>query len=845
MRENYFKSFFKSFGFFPVVIAILGIFGIGYLSLFNKVGTETLSKVVSASVLFASLGFLLLGFSGLKREEISLNDFTRCVFMVSSAALGVFAFIANPQKLWFAIGYFAIAGLFLIQIIIRLVKCVNSDPNRSYKNYFGALAGSFNPILILIIGLAISAAVVVLGKFIPEFQNVLLNIGNYKYLIFGLCAAIFLMTLITASIDKDTEVTFIDFILAVLFVATTSEALFVVPGDDYGTTFQRYSAVVAMIIIACILVRALTYSKDKSYVNSMHKVRTYFKSTYDKYDLVLPFLFGIASLVLLAISIAGANDISQYYFINLLIKNNGVLSPEMQLVFTIIPSALLVLGIILSLIYHKFTSQDIERVDKVLPFLIYTSVIIAAFEAFNILLFNNFALTSLIALGASGVTFIYAFIVQIIRIRNYNPIAAFATTQPYKSYTSQPTQEEEAQEAQPEEEEEEEEEADPFGLTAEDEAIYEAIYGKDEADEEEVVEEEVVEEEVQDEEPQEEVIEEVVYEEVPAEEVVEGEEEVVEVEDEADEEEAEEEAEDEVEEEYEGEEEVVEEPVEEKKESNIVIQEFQVVDENGEPKKIKRKFNTKMMFAPYETKEYYNEIKNYLTMYRAKSRASSRCETFRYKGLVAKVALGGKSIKVFLALDTAIIDENPKYHLKDFSEKKQYQEVPVMIKVRSPRSLKYFKELVDIMMANRGVKPKRNFEPTDYMPQLIPNGEAILASLGMSTYYLQNTMNVKGIPDEMPDDLDEYIPMIAGDPLDDEEMEANVYLDTLCQHFEDGSEVTIDILKSLHIVKNGNVIHIKARGTLDRKLIIYAEYFDPDALKMLMCTNGTAVKIVR
>jgi len=76
-------------------------------------------------------------------------------------------------------------------------------------------------------------------------------------------------------------------------------------------------------------------------------------------------------------------------------------------------------------------------------------------------------------------------------------------------------------------------------------------------------------------------------------------------------------------------------------------------------------------------------------------------------------------------------------------------------------------------------------------------------------------------------------------------MEANVYLDTLCQHFEDGAEVTIDILKSLHIVKNGNVIHIKARGTLDRKLIIYAEYFDADALKMIMCTNGTAIKIVR
>ena len=293
------------------------------------------------------------------------------------------------------------------------------------------------------------------------------------------------------------------------------------------------------------------------------------------------------------------------------------------------------------------------------------------------------------------------------------------------------------------------------------------------------------------------------------------------------------------------------EPVEEvqheaHKEENIVVQDFQVLDENGEVRKIKRKFLTKMMFAPYETKEYYNEIKNYLGLYRAKGRQSARCESFRYKGLVAKVALGGKSVKVFLAIDPSFIDENPKYHLKDVSEKKQYAEVPVMMKVRSDRGLKYFKELVDYMFATRGVKPKRNYENVDYLPTLIPNGEAILATLGMSTYYLQNSMNAKGIPDEMPDNLEDYLPMIPGDELPEgEEIEAVVYLDTLCNHFEDGNEVTIDVLKSLHIVTRDNVLRVKARGTLDRKFIIYAEYFDEDALKMIMCTNGTAVRIVR
>ena len=864
MRENYFKSFFKSFGFFPLILAIAGVIGVGYATLLRKVSTPEFCKVASAAILFASGGFALLGFSGLKREQISFNDFIRVVFLVSSIVLGIFAFTAKPIKIYYGSGFMACALAFCIQIIIRLLKCVNGDPNRSYKYYFGALAGQFNPIVILIIGLVIAVLVIILGNFVQPFNTFIFGIRKYKNFVLGACGALVLLTFISASIDRDTEATFFDFILAIIFVASLALALFAVTTNttsyvfknnpdvlptyikNFGPSFSKYTVVIAGSAMASLLLRSMTYTKEKSYVNSMHKTRTYFKSVYDKYDLILPFIFVVGSFVLVAVSLSVYYTKSDYFLIRLIFDKMGAKTETKTLIFAIIPSVLLICGVVLSLIYHKFTSQEVVRVDKVLPYLLYTSIVFVIFGLLNVAFGFNYTIPSLIILIVGAIVFVYAFIVQIIRLKSYNPIAAYATantySQTYNKEEEKPV-EEEAKEEPAEEEPVEEEETDPFGLTEEDEAIYEAIYGKDEEAQEEPVEEtqEVV-EETEEEPTEEEAVEE-------TQEVVEEvqEEESDETEDEAEDEEAEDEVEEEETEEEPTEEEASEEEpiIEEKKESNIVIQEFQVVDENGEPKKIKRRFNTKMMFAPYETKEYYNEIKNYLTMYRAKSRASARCETYRYKGLVAKVALGGKSVKVFLALDTAIIEENPKYHLKDFSEKKQYQEVPVMIKVRSPRSLKYFKELVDIMMANRGVKPKRNFEPTDYMPQLIPNGEAILASLGMSTYYLQNTMNVKGIPDEMPDDLEEYIPMIAGDPLDDEEIEANVYLDTLCQHFEDGAEITIDTLKSMHIVTRGNVIHIKARGTLDRKLIIYAEYFDSDALKMLMCTNGTAVKIVR
>jgi hypothetical protein len=86
---------------------------------------------------------------------------------------------------------------------------------------------------------------------------------------------------------------------------------------------------------------------------------------------------------------------------------------------------------------------------------------------------------------------------------------------------------------------------------------------------------------------------------------------------------------------------------------------------------------------------------------------------------------------------------------------------------------------------------------------------------------------------------------VTGEALAEEEQEAVVYLDTLCHHFLDGDTVNLQTLKSLHVVQAGNVLRVKARGTVDRKFKIYAEHYDEDALQMLLVTNSTAIKVVR
>ena len=841
MKENFLKTYFKTFGVFVFLLFVALFVALGVLGYANPqfVG-KTVSEILKGVMLVLFPALAVVGITKLTSDKVGLIDFLRGVGLVSAIILLIMGAVNKSlDGLGYTL-YIASIVAFIVELAFRFKFADDQSLDGSFKNYFGALAGSYNPLIILIIGVVLAVVGTILLKN-GAVGQLFGSVDKNQFLIFGIALGALAILLIPA-LDRTTEVSILDMIVAAVFVAAVYLTFIVIPAVNKKELMMMFIIVVATAGI--LLIRAVSYSKGRGYDNPAHKIRTYFKQTYETFDPAFALTAGGLAVLFFGLAYAcaiGNNPIS--YRFNL--AGNGVM------VYSILTIIALVLFVALIFVFRHLKSTKVEKVDWILIALFFATASVVATVVATFVTTNSFSLFTdnailLVALIFVALAFIVTVVVQIIRLKNFDPVFALVADKPVQEEKEEEVVEEEPAEEEVEEEKEEEP-ADPFALTEEDEKIYESVYGKDEEEEEEVVEEEVAEEQPAEEE--------VVYEEEATEEQPAEEEVVEEPTEEVAEEETEEEGEDEEEEETEedevdeyageGEEDEVVEELPVTKESEVIVQDFQIVDEEGKPKKIKRRFNTKMMFAPYETKEYYNEIKNYLQLYRAKGRYSARCESFRYKGLVAKVALGGKSIKVFLAIDPSFIDENPKYHLKNVSDKKQYAEVPVMMKVRSQRALKYFKELVDYMMANRLVKPKRNYTPANYMPQLIPNGEAIMATLGMSTDYLHNTMNVHSIPDDMPDNLADYIPMIPGEDLNEEEVEANVYLDTLCNHFEDGDEITIDVLKTLHIVNKGNVLRIKARGTLDRKLIIYAEYFDADALKMLMCTNCTAIRIIR
>ena len=602
-------------------------------------------------------------------------------------------------------------------------------------------------------------------------------------------------------------------------------------------------------VLAITYIRAITFNGEVS--TPTCKVKKYTSAVASKYDIFMPFvalmcLFIVAMLVFTGSSLG--NKLLSFDFIKNVFDlfNNYI---------EIIGAALVVLAIALIAVLRGFKKNHVVKLDYVIISMLVCAALACPYIPKTIFTDGNWLIALVVAVVLVGSLTLFT-----IRVVNFNLISEEEQDELSDEYA-----EEDVEEAQQEATEElvednitdEELSSEMETLEAESDAEELAILDGEEAVEE--VAEETVEEEA--EEAVEEVAEETV-EEVAEETVEEEAEEAVEevVEEEA-EEVVEEEAEEAVEEENDFEEADDTDDFEEEidlsdvdaiditnengtRERSILTPQIKVLDENGAPKKVNRKFMSRMMFAPVEAKEFYNEAKNYLMMYRAKCRLSARCETFRYKGIMAKLVLAGKSVKAYLAISPKDL-EGTKYHYKDVSAKSVYSEVPVLVKIASKRGLKHFKELVDFMMSARQVKPKRNFEAVDYLPELIPNGEAILGSIGLGSDYIYDHINVKSVPGDIPNDLENIIPAIAGTALPQDPVEISIYLDTLCTYFEDGEVVTLEVLKERRVLRYGDVLKVKARGTLDRKLTIYADSYEPQALKMLMCTNCRAIKVVR
>ena len=115
------------------------------------------------------------------------------------------------------------------------------------------------------------------------------------------------------------------------------------------------------------------------------------------------------------------------------------------------------------------------------------------------------------------------------------------------------------------------------------------------------------------------------------------------------------------------------------------------------------------------TKAFYSELKNYILSFKGvRARMSWRHESFnKGRTQLFKLKIRGKSICLYCALDPNEFDVN-KYHQKTV-DAKVFEQVPMLVKIKSPGGLKRAKRLVDIVMERNALVTKPTYVAEDFV----------------------------------------------------------------------------------------------------------------------------------
>lgn len=114
-------------------------------------------------------------------------------------------------------------------------------------------------------------------------------------------------------------------------------------------------------------------------------------------------------------------------------------------------------------------------------------------------------------------------------------------------------------------------------------------------------------------------------------------------------------------------------------------------------------FKARLIQADEKLQSYYGEVKNHILSYQ-KVRTSMAWghETFRFgRNTLIKFKIRGKALAIYFALNPDDYVDS-KYNLKDLTDEDGRPQLPLMLKVKSSRGVKWAKELINDVMAVYG-----------------------------------------------------------------------------------------------------------------------------------------------
>ena len=781
-KNNYIKALFKSFNVIHVIIIALFVMGMYFLSVNVNSILPELSNPNSFKYTIKGLYTIVLGSLAVcYLIRIKSKEINLFDLFAWANLLGIIGALIYAKVASKVDGFSLTVAIIAILYLIGIVVRFFISKPEATNNQFKCYMYNITMKINPLIFAVIGFGLGIYASMYMSFTSKFYtNIENYFY---ALLIGIILLGAIM-NIVSSGRVTIIDYVLISLLCLFGTMVIYSKDEVDLAKYPFDEALFLAITTATILYFRGLSFNGDYS-MESKIKDNNYHSAVLAKYDYALAFVYGALAIVLIAMT--NFNSLEFNYIIDKITASSFDVSKH-KIVFNIIGGVLLALPVILILIKRDFKNKNIVFTDYLLKVLEIISLLALPLTYLIITNAKNLKMSGIIIGGIIIVMQIFTIVIYILRIKHYEiKVEDVSEKETVVNDIKETPVNDEIIEAS----ENTEEVIESSNSETLDEALAETK-------------EEALEEEKQESRSIEPVI-----------------------------------SEESVDDEDNDEDDDLDELEEDDKEDASALSSL-VVSE----KRIRLTFEGKTTLASDEVKNYYNEVKNYLLMYRAHARLSKKCESFRYKGLLAKVAFAGKTLKVNLAIDPKTL-EGTKYHFKDRSDKKQYQLVPTQIKIKSDRGLKYFKELVDMMMEGREVKPKRRFETTDFTALLIPDGHAVLYTLGVTNDHLVDIMDVSNVPTDLPVDLVYHIPTVNGADIEGMKEENSIYLDTLCKHFNDGDIITLDILKKNNILTRGNMLRIKARGTLDKHFTIYADSFEANALAMLLCTGSKAVKLIR
>jgi hypothetical protein len=137
-----------------------------------------------------------------------------------------------------------------------------------------------------------------------------------------------------------------------------------------------------------------------------------------------------------------------------------------------------------------------------------------------------------------------------------------------------------------------------------------------------------------------------------------------------------------------------------------------VEDEEEEVVEEKRRrnpsnFRVRLKASSDKCKDFYVQLKNFISGYRQiRFRMAGNIEKVMYQDQVlAFIGTTKRSLKLWLSLNPEYYDVEV-YHHKDVSDKKRYEQVPMLVKVGSGRALARAEELFKTILAKHDVEQK-------------------------------------------------------------------------------------------------------------------------------------------